>query len=111
MVYRYCKEGWSGNALEEACSRGDIFVTATGNKDVITVDHMREMKDRAIVCNIGHFDCEIESCSIVFLLVLHMIIEISCFLFSSDRSSRNDSVRLSVRPCDQSLSRALFLHL
>ena len=39
---------------------GDIFVTATGNKDVITIDHMRAMKDRAIVCNIGHFDSEIQ---------------------------------------------------
>ena len=40
--------------------RGDIFVTATGNKDVITLDHMRNMKDRSIVCNIGHFDSEIQ---------------------------------------------------
>ena len=48
-------EGYEVCSMEEACSRGDIFVTATGNKDVITVDHMREMKDRAIVCNIGHF--------------------------------------------------------
>ena len=40
--------------------KADIFVTATGNKDIITVDHMRQMKDRAIVCNIGHFDTEIQ---------------------------------------------------
>jgi len=53
-------EGFEVCSMEEACSRGDIFVTATGNKDVITVDHMREMKDRAIVCNIGHFDSEIQ---------------------------------------------------
>ncbi len=53
-------EGYEVCSMEEACSRGDIFVTATGNKDVITVDHMREMKDRAIVCNIGHFDSEIQ---------------------------------------------------
>jgi adenosylhomocysteinase len=46
--------------MEEAAPRADIFVTATGNLDVITVDHMREMKDRAIVCNIGHFDNEIQ---------------------------------------------------
>ena len=46
--------------MEDAASRGDIFVTTTGNKDVITVDHMREMHDRAIVCNIGHFDSEIQ---------------------------------------------------
>ena len=53
-------EGYEVCSMEEAASRGDIFVTATGNKDVITVDHMREMKDRAIVCNIGHFDSEIQ---------------------------------------------------
>ena len=41
-------------------AQGDIFVTATGNIDVITIDHMRHMKDRAIVCNIGHFDSEIQ---------------------------------------------------
>ena len=46
--------------MEDAAPRGDIFVTATGNVDVITVDHMRNMKDRAIVCNIGHFDSEIQ---------------------------------------------------
>jgi len=53
-------EGYEVCSMEEAASRGDIFVTATGNKDVITVDHMRDMKDRAIVCNIGHFDSEIQ---------------------------------------------------
>jgi adenosylhomocysteinase len=46
--------------MDDAVQRADIFVTATGNKDVITVDHMRAMKDRAIVCNIGHFDNEIQ---------------------------------------------------
>jgi adenosylhomocysteinase len=46
--------------MEDAAPRADIFVTATGNVDVITVDHMRQMKDRAIVCNIGHFDSEIQ---------------------------------------------------
>src|ERR1700741_4658388 len=46
--------------MDDAASRADIFVTATGNVDVITVDHMRRMKDRAIVCNIGHFDSEIQ---------------------------------------------------
>ena len=46
--------------MEDAAPRADIFVTATGNVDVITVDHMRAMKDRAIVCNIGHFDSEIQ---------------------------------------------------
>lgn len=46
--------------MESACSQGDIFVTATGNKDIITHDHMIKMRDEAIVCNIGHFDSEID---------------------------------------------------
>jgi adenosylhomocysteinase len=46
--------------MEDAAPRADIFVTATGNVDVITIEHMRAMKDRAIVCNIGHFDSEIQ---------------------------------------------------
>jgi adenosylhomocysteinase len=46
--------------VEDAVDYADIFVTATGNKDVITVDHMRAMKNNAIVCNIGHFDSEIQ---------------------------------------------------
>ena len=53
-------EGYEVVTMEQAAPRADIFVTATGNVDVITVDHMREMKDRAIVCNIGHFDSEIQ---------------------------------------------------
>ncbi len=53
-------EGYEVVTMEQAAARADIFVTATGNKDVITLDHMREMKDRAIVCNIGHFDNEIQ---------------------------------------------------
>ncbi|MDB5558721.1 MAG: adenosylhomocysteinase [Enterovirga sp.] len=53
-------EGYEVVTMENAAPRADIFVTATGNKDVITVDHMRAMKDRAIVCNIGHFDNEIQ---------------------------------------------------
>ena len=53
-------EGFEVVTMEQAAPRGDIFVTATGNIDVITVDHMRAMKDRAIVCNIGHFDNEIQ---------------------------------------------------
>jgi adenosylhomocysteinase len=53
-------EGFEVVTMENAAPRGDIFVTATGNLDVITVDHMREMKDRAIVSNIGHFDSEIQ---------------------------------------------------
>ncbi len=53
-------EGYEVVTMEQAAPKADIFVTATGNKDVITLDHMREMKDRAIVCNIGHFDTEIQ---------------------------------------------------
>lgn len=53
-------EGFEVVTMEDAAPQGDIFVTATGNVDVITVDHMRDMKDRAIVCNIGHFDSEIQ---------------------------------------------------
>jgi adenosylhomocysteinase len=53
-------EGYEVVTMEEAVKRADIFVTATGNADVITVDHMREMKNMAIVCNIGHFDSEIQ---------------------------------------------------
>ena len=53
-------EGYEVTTMDDAASRGDIFVTATGNVDVITLDHMRAMKDRAIVCNIGHFDSEIQ---------------------------------------------------
>ena len=53
-------EGYEVVTMEDAAPRADIFVTATGNKDVITVDHMRAMKDRAVVCNIGHFDNEIQ---------------------------------------------------
>ncbi len=53
-------EGFEVVTMDEAAPRADIFVTATGNRDIITVDHMRDMKDRAIVCNIGHFDNEIQ---------------------------------------------------
>lgn len=53
-------EGYEVVTMEEAAPKGDIFVTATGNVDVITLDHMRQMKHRAIVCNIGHFDSEIQ---------------------------------------------------
>ena len=57
-------EGYEVTTMEDAAPRADIFVTATGNKDVITIDHMRAMKDRAIVCNIGHFDSEIQVASL-----------------------------------------------
>ena len=53
-------EGYEVTTMEDAVKRADIFVTATGNKDVITSEHMKGMKDRAIVCNIGHFDNEIQ---------------------------------------------------
>ena len=53
-------EGYEVVKLEEVAFKGDIFCTATGNVDVITIEHMRKMKDRAIVCNIGHFDSEIQ---------------------------------------------------
>ncbi|MGE0597423.1 MAG: adenosylhomocysteinase [Hyphomonadaceae bacterium] len=53
-------EGYEVVTMEDAAPQADIFVTATGNKDVITVDHMRAMKNNAIVCNIGHFDSEIQ---------------------------------------------------
>ena len=53
-------EGYDVQTLDDVCDKADIFVTATGNKDVITVDHMRRMRNNAIVCNIGHFDSEIQ---------------------------------------------------
>jgi len=53
-------DGFEVTTMEQASKKADIFVTATGNVDVITIDHMRSMKDRSIVCNIGHFDSEIQ---------------------------------------------------
>ena len=53
-------EGFEVKTMEEAIGEGNIFVTATGNKDILTVEHMSQMKDQAIVCNIGHFDNEIQ---------------------------------------------------
>ena len=53
-------EGFEVTTMEKAVKEGNIFVTTTGNKDVITIDHLKEMKDQAIVCNIGHFDNEIQ---------------------------------------------------
>ncbi len=53
-------EGYEVVLMDEAISKADIVVTATGNKDIVTADHMRDMKDRAILCNIGHFDNEIQ---------------------------------------------------
>jgi adenosylhomocysteinase len=53
-------EGYEVTTMDEVAASADVFVTATGNRDIITLDHMRAMKDRAIVCNIGHFDAEIQ---------------------------------------------------
>ena len=53
-------EGFEVNTVESTLGRGDIYVTTTGNKDVLTLEHMQAMKDQAIVCNIGHFDNEIQ---------------------------------------------------
>ena len=53
-------EGYEVNTMDEVCSKGDVFVSATGCRDVITGKHMEKMKDNAIVCNIGHFDLEID---------------------------------------------------
>ena len=53
-------EGYEVVVMDEAIKDADIVVTATGNKDIVTADHMRNMKDRAILCNIGHFDNEIQ---------------------------------------------------
>ncbi|MCG8512267.1 MAG: adenosylhomocysteinase, partial [Rhodospirillales bacterium] len=57
-------EGFEVVNMEDAAPKGDLFVTCTGNIDVITLEHMREMNDRAIVCNIGHFDSEIQVASL-----------------------------------------------
>ncbi|MCW5592491.1 MAG: adenosylhomocysteinase, partial [Burkholderiales bacterium] len=57
-------EGYRVVTMEEACDKADIFVTATGNLHVITHEHMKRMKDQAIVCNIGHFDNEIDVASL-----------------------------------------------
>ena len=57
-------EGYKVVTMEEACDKADIFVTATGNIDIITYDHMSKMKNNAIVCNIGHFDSEIDIASL-----------------------------------------------
>ena len=53
-------EGFEVTTMEDAVKEGDIFVTTTGNKDIIRIDHMEQMRNEAIVCNIGHFDNEIQ---------------------------------------------------
>jgi adenosylhomocysteinase len=53
-------EGFEVKTVEDTLNEGNIFVTATGNRDILTIDHMMKMKDQSIVCNIGHFDNEIQ---------------------------------------------------
>ena len=69
-------EGFEVNTVEATLGRGDIYVTTTGNKDVLTLEHMQGMKDQAIVCNIGHFDNEIQV----------------------DRLNTSDAVKLNIKP-------------
>jgi len=69
-------EGFEVTTIEDTLGRGDIYVTCTGNCDIITLDHMRLMKDQAIVCNIGHFDNEIQM----------------------DRLDKSDASRLNIKP-------------
>ncbi len=69
-------EGFEVNTVENTLGRGDIYVTTTGNKDVLTLEHMQQMKDQAIVCNIGHFDNEIQV----------------------DKLNASDAVRLNIKP-------------
>ena len=69
-------EGFEVNTVEATLGRGDIYVTTTGNKDVLTLEHMQAMKDQAIVCNIGHFDNEIQV----------------------DRLNTSDAVKLNIKP-------------
>ena len=83
-------EGYEVVTMEDAAPRADIFVTATGNVDVITVDHMRAMKDRAIVCNIGHFDSEIQ---------VARAARTSSGTTSSRRSTRSSSPTASASSC------------
>ena len=60
-------EGFEVTPIEDTLGRGDIYVTCTGNVDIITLDHMKAMKDQAIVCNIGHFDNEIQMLSLIHI--------------------------------------------
>ena len=83
-------EGYEVTTMDDAAPRADIFVTATGNVDVITLDHMRAMKDRAIVCNIGHFDSEIQVAALQ---------EPASGTTSSRRSTRSTSPTASASSC------------
>jgi adenosylhomocysteinase len=66
-------EGYEVTTMEECLPVGDVYVTATGNKDVITLEHMKKMKDQAIVCNIGHFDHEIQVARLERMPGIHRI--------------------------------------
>ena len=81
-------EGYEVVTMEDAAPRADIFVTATGNADVLTLDHMKAMKHRAIVCNIGHFDSEIQ------MLAANMK-----WPTSSRRSTRSNSPTSTASSC------------
>ncbi|MDH8436605.1 adenosylhomocysteinase, partial [Klebsiella variicola] len=71
--------------IEDALPRADIYVTATGNKDIITLDHMRGMKDRAIVCNIGHFDNEIQVAQLKNFMLTNIKPQVDEIEFSSGK--------------------------
>src|SRR3954462_14139577 len=75
-AWRAAMEGFEVNTVESTLGVADIYVTTTGNKDIITLEHMRQMKDQAIVCNIGHFDNEIQV----------------------DRLANSDAKRVNVKP-------------
>ena len=81
-------EGFQVLTLEDTLGSADIYVTATGNRDVITLEHMGAMKDQAIVCNIGHFDNEIQVDSLEASSALHTNIkpQVDKFTFSSGNS-------------------------
>ncbi len=83
-----CMEGFQVLTLEETLGSADIYVTATGNRDVITLEHMGEMKDQAIVCNIGHFDNEIQVDSLEASSASHTNIkpQVDKFTFPSGNS-------------------------
>jgi adenosylhomocysteinase len=78
-------EGYEVATLDDAAPRADIFVTATGNRDVITIEHMRRMKDMAIVCNIGHFDNEIQVASLRNLKWVNVKPQVDIIEFPSGR--------------------------
>jgi len=96
-------EGYEVTTMEDAASRADIFVTTTGNIDVITVDHMRAMKDRAIVCNIGHFDSEIQVAGLKNFKwhnVKPQVDEIEFPMASASSSCPRDAWSISATPRD-----------